>query len=157
MINKMRPNRDSARKLFKLSSKVLNNKLDISMARNSKYTVNAIIRSLIFMSVTNTSAERGSKFLSRFTDVPSPDTVLRRVEGLGLNHAVSSLNEANILLVKKYLKNGMKMTIDYTEEPYYGKIDMYVTRGKYKSGTDRFHTFATVSVVGKDEGMRLTL
>jgi len=49
----------------------------------------------------------------------------------------------------------MKMTIDYTEETYYGKIDTYVTRSKYKSGTDMFHTFATISVVGKDE--RLTL
>jgi len=48
----------------------------------------------------------------------------------------------------------MKMTIDYTEETYYGKIDTYVTRSKYK-GTDMFHTFATISVVGKDE--RLTL
>ncbi|MDG6927113.1 MAG: transposase [Nitrososphaerota archaeon] len=157
MINKMRPNRDSARKLFKLSSKVLNKKLDMPMARNSKYSATSIIRSLIFMSVTNTSAETGSRYLSRLADVPSPDTVLRRLKELGLNHAVSSLNEANILLAKKYLKDGIKMTIDYTEEPYYGKIDMYVTRGKYKSGTDRFHTFATISVVGKDEGVRLTL
>ena len=48
----------------------------------------------------------------------------------------------------------MKMTIDYTEELYYGKIDTYVTRSEYK-GTDMFHTFTTISVVGKDE--RLTL
>ena len=34
---------------------------------------------------------------------------------------------------------------------------MYVTRSKYKSGTDTFHTFATISVVGKDEKERLTL
>jgi len=49
------------------------------------------------------------------------------------------------------------MAIDFTEEPYYGKLDMWVTRSKYKSGTDRFHTFATISVVGKDEKERLTL
>ena len=51
----------------------------------------------------------------------------------------------------------MKMAIDFTEEPYYGKLDMWVTRSKYKSGTDRFHTFAIISVVGKDEKERLTL
>ena len=56
-----------------------------------------------------------------------------------------------------HAKDGMKMAIDFTEEPYYGKLDMYVTRSKYKSGTDRFHTFATISVVGKDEKERLTL
>ena len=49
------------------------------------------------------------------------------------------------------------MAIDFTEEPYYGKLDMYVTRSKYKSGTYTFHTFATISVVGKDEKERLTL
>ena len=56
-----------------------------------------------------------------------------------------------------HAKDGMKMAIDFTEEPYYGKLDMYVTRSKYKSGTDAFHTFATISVVGKDEKERLTL
>jgi hypothetical protein len=34
---------------------------------------------------------------------------------------------------------------------------MYVTRSKNKSGTYTFHTFATISVVGKDEKERLTL
>jgi len=56
-----------------------------------------------------------------------------------------------------HAKDGMKMAIDFTEEPYYGKLDMYVTRSKYKSGTYTFHTFATISVVGKDEKERLTL
>jgi len=51
----------------------------------------------------------------------------------------------------------MKIAIDFTEEPYYDEADMWVTRSKYKSGTDRFHTFATISVVGKDERERLTL
>jgi hypothetical protein len=32
----------------------------------------------------------------------------------------------------------MEMAIDYTEEAYYGKINIYVTRGKYKDGTDTF-------------------
>jgi hypothetical protein len=48
----------------------------------------------------------------------------------------------------------MKMTLDYTEETYYGKIDTYVTRSKYK-GTYMFYTFATISVFGKDERLSL--
>ena len=47
------------------------------------------------------------------------------------------------------------MAIDFTEEPYYGKLDMYLS--KYKSETNRFHAFAAISVVGKDEKERLTL
>ena len=48
------------------------------------------------------------------------------------------------------------MAIDFTKEPYYGKLDLYVTRSKYKSGTYTFNTFATISVV-EDEKERLTL
>ncbi|MFP3131104.1 MAG: hypothetical protein RXR51_05950 [Nitrososphaeria archaeon] len=40
------------------------------------------------------------------------------------------------------------MAIDFTEEPYYGKLDMYVS--KYKSGTDRFHTLYYLPVTMLD-------
>jgi hypothetical protein len=76
---------------------------------------------------------------------------------LNLSHVVDALNSANRVVLSGHAKDGMKMAIDFTEEPYYGKLDMYVTRSKYKSGTDTFHTFATISVVGKDEKERLTL
>ena len=76
---------------------------------------------------------------------------------MNLSHVVDALNSANRIVLSGHAKDGMKMAIDFTEEPYYGKLDMYVTRSKYKSGTDRFHTFATISVVGKDEKERLTL
>jgi hypothetical protein len=88
---------------------------------------------------------------------PSPDTLLRRLESLNLSHVVDALNEANRVVLTGHAKDGMKMAIDFTEEPYYGKLDMWVTRSKYKSGTDAFHTFATISVVSKDEKERLTL
>jgi hypothetical protein len=76
---------------------------------------------------------------------------------LNLSHVVDALNSANRVVLSGHAKDGMKMAIDFTEEPYYGKLDMYVTRSKYKSGTDTFHTFATISVVGKNEKERLTL
>ncbi|MEM3186055.1 MAG: hypothetical protein QXQ39_05160 [Conexivisphaerales archaeon] len=57
--------------------------------------------------------------------------------------------------MKPYVSGGMmKMAIDYTEKPHYGKIDRNVIRGKYKSGTDKFQIFTTICVVGKDEGMK---
>jgi len=67
---------------------------------------------------------------------------------------VNALNEANRIILSGHAKDGMKMAIDLTEEPYYGKLDMYVS--KYKSGTYTFHTFATISFV-EDEKERLTL
>ncbi|MDG6930549.1 MAG: transposase [Nitrososphaerota archaeon] len=131
--------------------------LGIKVAKNSKYMPEDIVKSLIYISLNNTSVESGSKDLAKDMDVPSPDVMLRRLKALDLNNAVNALNEASIKLVKKHAKDGIKMAIDYTEEPYYGKIDMYVTRSKYKRGTDMFHTFATISVVGRNERERLTL
>jgi hypothetical protein len=112
-----------------------------------------MIKPLIYISINNASAE-SLKYTKGF---PSPDTLLRRLESLDLKHVVNALNEANRTILSGHAKDGMKMAIDFTEEPYYGKLDMYVTRSKYKSGTYTFHTFATVSVVGKDEKERLTL
>ncbi|MFP3130806.1 MAG: hypothetical protein RXR51_04400 [Nitrososphaeria archaeon] len=112
-----------------------------------------MIKPLIYVSINNASAE-SLKYTKEF---PSPDTLLRRLESLNLSHVVDALNEANRVVLSGHAKDGMKMAIDFTEEPYYGKLDMYVTRSKYKSGTYTFHTFATISVVGKDEKERLTL
>jgi len=75
-------------------------------------------------------------------DFPSPDTLLRRLETLNLSHVVNALNSANRTILTGHARDGTKMAIDFTEEPYYGKLDMYVS--KYKSGTDRLHTFATI-------------
>jgi len=140
----MRPNRKLVRKLYKLCSKALHDKLGINFAKNSKH--NDMIKPLIYISINNASAE-SLKYTKGF---PSPDTLLRRLESLDLKHVVDALNEANRIILSGHAKDGMKMAIDFTEEPYYGKLDMYVTRSKYKSGTDRFHTFATISVVGRE-------
>ena len=112
-----------------------------------------MIKPLIYISINNASAE-SLKYTKGF---PSPNTLLRRLESLDLKHIVDALNEANRVVLSGHAKDGMKMAIDFTEEPYYGKLDMYVTRSKYKSGTYTFHTFATISAVGKDEKERLTL
>jgi len=139
------------RKLYKICSKALKDNLGINVASNSKHK--DMIKPLIYISINNVSAE-SLKYANGF---PSPDTLLRRLERLDLKRVVKALNEANRTILTGHAKDGMKMAIDFTEEPYYGKLDMYVTRSKYKSGTDRFHTFATISVVGKDEKERLTL
>jgi len=105
-----------------------------------------MIKPLIYISINNASAE-SLKYVKGF---PSPDTLLRRLESLNLSHVVDALNEANRFVLTGYAKDGMKMAIDFIEEPYYGKLDMYVTRSKYKSGTYTFHTFATISVVKRE-------
>jgi len=99
-----------------------------------------MIKPLIYISINNASAE-SLKYTKGF---PSPDTLLRRLESLDLKHVVNALNEANRIILSGHAKDGMKMAIDFTEEPYYGKLDMYVS--KYKSGTYTFRTFATISV-----------
>jgi hypothetical protein len=157
MYKPMGSKRNVVRKLYKLSSKLLTKGLGIKVGKNSKYKPDDTVKLLIYISLNSTSAESGSNDLAKDMDVPSADVILRRLKALDLSNVINALNKANMKLVKKHARDGMKMAIDYTEEPYYGKIDMYVTRSKYKSGTDMFHTFATISVVGKDERERLTL
>jgi hypothetical protein len=140
MNKQMRPNRKLVRKLYKLCSKALHDKLGINFAKNSKH--NDMIKPLIYISINNTSAE-SLKYTKGF---PSPDTLLRRLESLDLKHVVDALNEANRIILSGHAKDGMKMAIDFTEEPYYG---MYVTKGKHTQGTDIFHTFATIALLGK--------
>jgi len=147
----MRPNRKLVRKLYKLCSKALKDDLGINVASNSKHK--NMIKPLIYISINNASAE-SLKYMNGF---PSPDTLLRRLESLNLSNVVDALNSANMVVLTGHAKDGMKMAIDFTEEPYYGKLDIHVTRSKYKSGTYTFHTFAIISVVGKDEKERLTL
>jgi len=93
-----------------------------------------MIKPLIYISINNASAE-SLKYMKGF---PSPDTLLRRLESLNLSHVVDALNSANRVVLTGHAKDGMKMAIDFTEEPYYGKLDMYVTRSKYKSGQIHF-------------------
>jgi len=69
---------------------------------------------------------------------------------LNLSYVVDDLNEANRIVLSGHAKDEMKMAIDFTEEPYYGKLDMYVMRNKYKSGTDRFYTFAKISAIRRE-------
>ena len=96
-----------------------------------------MIKPLIYISINNASAE-SLKYTKGF---PSPDTLLRRLESLDLKHVVDALNSANRFVLSSNAKDGTKMAIDFTEEPYYGKLDMWVTRSKYKSGTYKFHLF----------------
>ena len=49
------------------------------------------------------------------------------------------------------------VAIDYTEEPYYGRRDYMVMRGKTKDGTTYFHIYTTVSTIGTDERTKLIL
>jgi hypothetical protein len=79
-----------------------------------------MIKPLIYISINNASAE-SLKYMKGF---PSPDTLLRRIEILNLSHVVDALNSANKVVLSGHAIDGMKMTTDFTEEPYYGKLDM---------------------------------
>ncbi|MGC9145566.1 MAG: hypothetical protein ACP5GS_05570 [Nitrososphaeria archaeon] len=76
---------------------------------------------------------------------------VRGLKSPDFRSVINSLDKINMKVVKKHIRDGMKMATDYTEEPYYDKADVYVTRGEYKQGTNKFHTFAMISVVGKDK------
>jgi len=65
----------------------------------------------------STSAKSRSNYLAEGMDVPSADVILRKLKSLDLRSVINSLNEINMKIVKKHARDGMKMAIDYTEEP----------------------------------------
>ena len=77
-----------------------------------------MIKPLIYIAINNESAE-SLKYMNGF---PSPDTLLRRLESLNLSHVVNALNEANRVVLSSHAKDGMKMAIDFTEEPLLWKV-----------------------------------
>lgn len=90
--------------------------------------------------------------------MPSPDTLFYRLERVDPLDALDAMNEANAELLRHAPRSAPPtVAIDYTEEPYYGKRDSMVVRGKMKDGTTYFHTYATVCIVGFDEKAKLTL
>ena len=66
---------------------------------------------------------------------------------MNLSHIVDALNKANSIVLSGHAKDRMKIVIDLTEDLYYGKLDMYVS--KYEE-TDRFYTFATIRLLERE-------
>ncbi|BBE41439.1 putative transposase [Conexivisphaera calida] len=135
--------------------------VDGRTARNAKYSSEALLRCLIHLSARGAYAESG---LGALADnghrVPSPDTLFYRLERVDPMEALEAMNDANAELLGHAPRGrGVPpmVAIDYTEEPYYGRRDSMVMRGKMKDGTTYFHTYATVSTVGMDERAKLTL
>jgi putative transposase len=112
---------------------------------------------LVYASATGTSIESGCNELE---NTPSGNTVRDHLnkalsEQGGLKALEAELNDAlqsqlPASLCRRFDRKAFEIGIDLTEIPYHGEPEAdekEVRRGKPKSGTSHFHTYATLAVV----------
>ena len=152
----------SAQQVYELTSQVLAEHLQLDMS-NSDYEVDDIWDVLVAAAVQRLTIETASKLLE---STPSPNTVRNAVYDLlgddeQLAQLESILNEMLLArLPKKLMHKARPCAADFTEIPYQGRHeaeDDLFRRGRAKSGTTRFHCYATLYIVNNHKRYTLAL
>jgi hypothetical protein len=118
------------------------------VARNSTYKTGVLVKALILLCITNTSAERSS--------APSPDTLLRRLRRVGEQDFIQTWRKTNIGLLRKLgIRRKPLMALDFRTLPYYGADQPSLVSDSRLPGTRFGIRFAMLSVV--EAGRTFTL
>lgn len=151
-----------AQDIYQLVSMTLQEHFQLDMT-NRTYSAQDIWDVLVAASVERISIEMASQLLE---GAPSGTMVRTLVKDMlkdkGKLPAVEKqLNEVlTAQLPHKLLKSKLPVAIDLTELPYHGQYaedDLYVRRGRAKSGTTHFYVFATMYVVKKNKRYTLAV
>lgn len=145
---------------YKRALSILNEHFTLSCAKNSQYSSQQFIESLVYLTVENKYAESGLQNLACTHKAPSADTLLRRLKSLQWKDAYRMLIETNDSLIRKLKRTGIFKTpvlcaIDLSDDYYYGEYNNKICQGKYQRGTNQFYRHATLHVV--EAGKRATI
>ncbi|MGC8816730.1 MAG: transposase [Candidatus Hadarchaeum sp.] len=117
-------------------------------AKNSTYKTGVLVKALVLLCITNTSAERSS--------APSPDTLLRRLRRVGEQDFIQTWRKTNICLLRKLgVRRKPLMALDFRTLPYYGTDQPPLVSDSRLPGTRFGIRFAMLSVV--EAGRTFTL
>ena len=152
----------SAEDIYGLTLEVL--QAHFGLAReDARYDEQAIWDVIIAASVERETVETMSDILE---DSPSANTVREAVKGVlpddeNIDELEAELNEMlQAHVPKKLLSRPLRCAIDLVAIPYHGKHDdgdEAIRRGKAKSGTTHFHTYATLYTVKHNKRYTLAL
>jgi hypothetical protein len=110
------------------------------VARNSTYKTEVLVKALILLCITNTSAERSS--------APSPDTLLRRLRRVDEQDFIQMWWKTNIGFLRKLgIRRQPLMALDFRTLPYYGADQPSLVSDSRLPGTRLGIRFAMLSVV----------
>jgi putative transposase len=145
---------------YKRALSILNEHFTLQCAKNSQYSSQQLIKSLVYLTVENKYAESGLQNLACTQKAPSADTLLRRLKNLKWKDAYSMLVEANDNLLSKLKHKGIfkapvLCAADLSDDCYYGEFNNKICQGKFDRGTTQFYRHASLHVV--EAGKRATI
>jgi len=145
----------------KLKSKVYPH-IKLKQRHNARYIPEQLLDTLAYAALTHDFTTNGAKCFKLINgEAPHPNTILYRIRKLKVEEVMEQFNNAFDAIYSEAKKQRMfdkpvTIAIDSHEWLYYGdENDPMITFTKYKQGTNKAYTFATVNVV--EAGKRFTL
>ena len=126
----------------------------INLPINGSLTSKDLYHTIISMAVDKNSVHSISK---RYQNVPCETSIRYHLKKLNINELIESNERILMQMAIKNLKPRKKyeFAIDYTNDPYYGKIDSsndrYVIRGQAKKSTNSFYSYISLYIINKNE------
>jgi putative transposase len=126
----------------------------VTLKINGSLTCEDIFRTVVSMSVNNTSVHSVTK---HYQDVACETSLLYHLKKLDIEELIKTNEKILLQEVIKTLKTGKsyEFAIDLTDDPYYGKIDSsnekYVVSGQAKKSTNSFYSYASLYITNKNE------
>ncbi len=156
----MPPNRRVTRLVYKQAFPTLKEHLIIPGAPNSHYKSEELLQCLVYLSLGKRYAESGLEDLACTREVPSADTLLRRLRIVKSDEAYDMLVQANDEVIRKLRRRRVfrmpvLVAIDFSDDRYYGEYNSKIRRSKKDRGTNLFYTHASLHIV--ERGKRVTI
>ena len=145
---------------YKRALSILNEHFTIPCARNSHYTSEQLVESLVYLTVEKKYAESGLQNLACTHKASSADTLLGRVKNIKWKDAYNMLVDANDHIIgqfkgKSIFKEPVLAAADLSDDLYYGEFNNKICQYKYERGTCQSYRHASLHVV--EAGKRVTL
>ena len=127
---------------------------------NGSLTSKDIFHTTISMAVDKNSIH---SFTKRYDKIPCETSIRYHLKKLDMNDLIKSNEKIMMQKPIESLKPEKKyeFAIDYTNDPYYGKIDIsnekYVIRGQSKKSTNSFYSYISLYIINDKERFTISV
>ena len=152
--------KNDEKQAYRFIEKALRRGPSLTAAPNAKHTRNAVQDVILFAATTQRTIEAAVTVLKdRGKDVPSPDTVHRRLRETCAEDLVQLFTPCLETVFReakrrRRLQNPKRVAIDIHEKPFYGEAEGTI-RGQARQGTTRFWAYISLDIV--QDRCRITL
>lgn len=132
----------------------------IDLPINGSLTSQDIFHATISMAVDKNSIHSITK---RYENIPCETSIRHHLKKLNIMELIESNEKILMQRPLESLKTDKEyeFAIDYTNDPYYGKIDVsnekYVIRGQSKKSTNSFYSYVSLYIINKKERFTISV